>query len=159
VAPAEGTPLARATISGRAVEMTDIPVLGRRLEPGEVIAHNDVEWISVRADRVGRNTISDPERLLGKSPRRPIRAGEAVLSADLREPVLVEKNSIVTIRLQHPRMELTAQGRALDQGSAGDTIRVMNTKSKTVVNAEVAESGDVMVFAATLAGEIKEARK
>ncbi len=159
VSPAEGTPAARATISGRAVELADIPVLARRIEPGEVIKQRDIEWISTRADRLNRNTVRSPERLLGKSPRRPIRAGQQIKSADLRDPVLVEKNSMVTIRLESPRMVLTAQGRALDQGAAGDVIRVMNTKSKTIVDAAVTASGAVQVYAATLAGIAQEGPK
>lgn len=151
VAPASGAPLVRTAISGRAVEMTDVPALVRRVEPGEIINQRDVHWVSVRADRLTGNTIASQERLFGKSPRRPLRAGEPILASDLREPVLVEKNSIVTIRLETPRMVLTAEGRALDQGAAGDVVRVMNTHSKKIINATVEQSGDVRVYIASLA--------
>ncbi len=159
VAPAEGPHLARAAITGRAIEMTEIPVLARRIEAGEVIKQRDIEWISTRADRLSRNTVASQDRLLGKTPRRPMRPGEAILSADLRDPVLVEKNSMVTIRLESPRMVLTVQGRALDQGAAGDVIRVMNTKSKTIIDAAVTRSGVVQVYATTLAGIDQEGPK
>ena len=159
VAPAQDTPLVRAAISGRAVEMTEVPALVRRVEPGEVIGPEDLQWISVRADRLTRNTLADESRLLGKSPRRPIRAGQAVLGSDLREPIVVEKNSIVTIRLETPRMVLTAQGRSLDQGADGEVIRVMNTKSKKIVNATVGRNGEVRVTMATLAATRQEGQR
>jgi flagellar basal body P-ring formation protein FlgA len=159
VAPAEGPQLARTTITGRAVAMTEIPVLVRRIEPGEVIAARDIKWIPIRVDRLSRNVVASQERLLGKSPRRPLRPGERILSDDLREPLLVEKNSIVTIRLVNSRMVLTVKGRALDQGAADDVVRVMNTKSKQIISATVVKSGLVQVNATIMAGINLESRK
>lgn len=146
-APAEGSPLARVAVSGRAVTLTEIPVLRRNVTPGEVIGEQDIVWTSWRTDRLGRGIALDSGRLVGMSARRPLRAGEAVRLSDLRSPVLVPKNSLVTIRLATPRMVLTAQGKALEEGSDGDVIRVMNTKSNTVINAGVVEAGLVEVQA------------
>jgi flagellar basal body P-ring formation protein FlgA len=145
VAPASGTPLANATISGRVVTMTEVPVLRRRVEPGEVIHADDVEWSSVRTDRIGRDVIVDTANLIGMSPRRPVRPGDTILASDLRAPVVVAKNSLITIRLDTARMSLSAQGRALEPGSTGDVIRVMNTKSNKTINASVVDSGTVRV--------------
>lgn len=146
IAPAEGTTLARATITGRAVEMVEVPVLRRRLVPGDVIRERDIEWLSLRADRISRNAVRDTAELLGKSPRRPVRAGQPLLGNDLREPILVPKNSLVTIRLQTPRMILTAQGKAMEPGARGNVIRVVNTKSNMVISANVTDSGTVEVI-------------
>ena len=146
VAPAEGTPLVRITISGRATEMIEIPVLRRRMLPGEVIREDDITWQEVRADRLSRNVVLDPVNLLGMSPRRPVRAEKPVLGNELRQPLLVAKNSLVTIRLQTERMVLTARGRALEQGANGDVIRVVNTKSNQIISASVTGSGTVMVI-------------
>jgi len=150
VAPATGIPLAKANISGRVVAMTDVPVLRRRVEPGEVIRKGDIEWSSTRADRLGRDIIVDAQNLVGMSPRRPIRPGDTVLASELRAPVVVAKNSLITIRLDSPRISLSAQGRALEPGASGDVIRVMNTKSNKIINAAVVDSGTVRVVQTTL---------
>ena len=150
VAPATGIPLAKASISGRVVSMTDIPVLRRRMVPGDIIRNDDIEWTSTRADRLGRSVIIDAENLVGMSPRRPIRPGEAVRANELRAPIVVAKNSLITIRLDTARLSLTAQGRAMESGASGDVIRVMNTKSNKIINAAVVGSGTVRVVAATL---------
>ncbi len=146
IAPAEGTPLARVTISGRAIEMIEIPVLRRRLLPGEVIREGDIMWQDTRADRISRNVVLDPINLVGKSPRRPIRAESPVLGNELRQPLLVSRNSLVTIRLQTARMVLTARGRAMEPGAKGDVIRVVNTKSNQIISASVTASGTVEVM-------------
>ncbi len=146
VAPAEGTPLARVTISGRAIELIEVPVLRRRMMPGEVIGEGDITWQDARADRISRNVVLDPVNLVGKSPRRPIRAEKPVLGSELRQPLLVSRNSLVTIRLQTARMVLTARGRAMEAGARGDVIRVVNTKSNQIISASVTESGTVEVI-------------
>jgi len=155
LAPATGTPLAKATISGRAVTMTDVPVLRRRIEPGEVIRADDIEWTSARTDRLGRDVIVDAQDLVGKSPRRPMRPGDPLMGSELRAPVMVAKNSLITIRLETPRLSLTAQGRALEPGAAGDAIRVVNTKSNKIINATVIDSSTVSVESVTLTSAIE----
>ena len=60
-----------------------------------------------------------------------------------KTPIMVAKNSLVTVRLQNERMQLTVQGRALEDGAEGDVVRVMNTSSNTVVSAVVVDSGVV----------------
>ncbi len=150
IAPATGSPLAKAHISGRVVVMTEIPVLRRRMVPGDVIRIDDIEWSSTRADRIGRSVIVDAENLVGMSPRRPIRPGAAVRANELRAPVVVAKNSLITVRLNTARLSLTTQGRALESGASGDVIRVMNTKSNKIINAAVVGSGTVRVVLETM---------
>jgi len=145
VAPAAGEVKARLSITGRAVALTEVPVLKNGARPGEVIRERDIEWMSVQASRLTRTTVTDPGSLVGMTPRRPIRAQEVVRSTDLQAPVMVAKNSLVTIRLQTDRMQLTVQGRALEDGAEGDVVRVMNTKSNNVVSAVVIDSGAVEV--------------
>ncbi len=145
VAPAGATPLASATVTGRAEQMTEVPVLQRRMVPGEVITQSDIEWLRLGARRLAGNVVVDPVNLIGKSPRRPIRPDRPVRAADLREPVLVRKNSLVVLRLETERMVLTSQGRALQDGAGGQIIRVMNTKSNTIINGMVADRGVVRV--------------
>ena len=146
VAPAEGTPLARVTIFGRAIELIEVPVLRQRMLPGEVIRERDIAWQDARSDRISRNVVLDLVNLVGKSPRRPIRAQKPVLGSDLRQPVLISRNSLVTIRLQTARMVLTARGRAMEPGAKGDVIRVVNIKSNQIISASVTESGIVEVI-------------
>lgn len=156
MAPAEGMPEARAMVTGRAVEMAEVPVLRRRMGSNEIIRRGDIEWVTLRGDRLGRDAVRDPANLVGKSPRRSLRPGEPVRTGDLREPILVPKNSLVTIRLETPRMILTAQGRSLEPGAKGDAIRVMNTKSNKVINAVVTEPGAVVVVPEVAAAAVVE---
>lgn len=153
VAPASGEPQARLSITGRALALTEVPVLKNGLKPGEIIRERDIEWISLPANRLTRTTVVDTAALIGMTPRRPIRAQDVIRSTDLQMPVMVAKNSLVTIRLQTDRMQLTVQGRALDAGAEGDVVRVMNTQSNNVVSAVVVASGAVEVVLARITAQ------
>ncbi len=148
-APAYGEPLASLSVTGRAVELTEVPVLGRNVKPGQVIQARDIEWISVAANRLTRTTVTDVADMIGMSPRRPIRSQNLIRSTDLETPVLVTKNSLVTIRLQTERLQLTVQGRAMEEGAEGDVVRVMNTASNNIVNAVVVDEGSVVAVPAS----------
>lgn len=142
-APAVGVPVAKTTVRGRAIRIVEVPVLRRRIEAGEVIRSDDLEWINHRADRLMRNALLDSESIIGKSARRPIGAGLVLKTSELRTPEIVAKNSLVTIRLETERMVLTAQGRAMEAGTMGEAIQVMNTKSNSIISAEVVGQGIV----------------
>ena len=136
-APADDPAARRIRVTGRVHRVIDVPVLTRRVLAGEVIRERDVKWIAMRGDRLQRDTIQDPGALIGKSPRRGLRAGVPVRVSDVRLPVLVPRRSLVTITYRVRSMTLTARGRALEDGGAGDTVRVANIQSNTVVQAVV----------------------
>ncbi len=144
-APADDPAARRIRVTGREHRVIDGPVLTRRVLAGEVIRKRDVKWIAMRGDRLQRDTIQDSGALIGKSPRRGLRAGVPVRVSDVRLPVLVPRRSLVTIMYRVRSMTLTAQGRALEDGGAGDTVRVANTQSNTVVQAVVTGANRVSV--------------
>jgi flagella basal body P-ring formation protein FlgA len=134
-APAIGPAEATATISGRAFTMIDIPVPNRRIAPGDTITEADIAWISMPADRVALGVVTELADMMGKSPRRPLRAQQLVRAGDLVEAVAITKGSLVTVALEGGNMSLTVQGKALQNGAIGDTIRVVNTMSNRTLDA------------------------
>jgi flagella basal body P-ring formation protein FlgA len=135
----------RVIASGRIHPTVDVPVLRRVIGPGEVIRPADLEWASVREDRLRRDVVTDPNRLLGTTPRNRLRAGEPVREGETRPPVLVARNAQVAIVLEHGPMRLTVLGRALEDGARGETIRVINQQSRATVEAVVTGADTVTV--------------
>lgn len=133
----------RLALNGRAHETAPVPVLRRMIGSGEVIRKDDLELVRIREDRVGRDIVIDPQRLVGMTPRGRLRAGEPIRDGDIRAPIVVARNSTVTIVLQTGSMTLTAQGRASEDGAKGDSIRVVNLQSKKTIEAVV--SGNDLV--------------
>lgn len=119
VAPAEGPEQGRTAISGRAAAIVEVPVLTRRIKPGEVITASDIGYTEVRMNRIGAELLRDADELVGQTPRRQISADTPVRARDLQQPQVVAKGALVTMVLQHKSMMLTAQGKALREGPTG----------------------------------------
>lgn len=148
---AEAPARPRVSVSGRIHRIIEVPTLIRRMSAGDVIGKEDIEWVTMRTDRVGRNVVTDINRILGMTPTRTLIAGKALMNGEVRAPQIVAKNSIVIMLLKTPHMVLTSKGRALDHGAKGEVIKVMNTQSKTVIEGEVTASGTVEVSIANFA--------
>lgn len=142
-APAGSPTALRQRINGHVFQIARIPVLNRAIARGDVISESDVEWSDVRVEAVRRDIITDISQLVGQEPRMQVRQGVPVRLTDVRRPVLVPRNSTVTMSLKTPFMSLTVQGKANEEGGKGDIIHVTNLQSKRVVEAVVDGPGSV----------------
>ncbi|NQV83381.1 MAG: flagellar basal body P-ring formation protein FlgA [Rhodospirillales bacterium] len=136
-APANDPRAQRHRITGRLHKMTEVPVLNRPVLSKEVVSKRDIEWIRVRSDRLRRNVIVNADNLIGMAAKRGLRSGTPLQTSFVQRPILVAKGSLVTIYLNVPKMSLTAQGKALENGSDGDTVQIANTRSNKIIEAVV----------------------
>jgi flagella basal body P-ring formation protein FlgA len=132
-------------ISGTIDAVRLIPMLNRIIAPGEVISEHDISWRKVPAKRIGHNTIVTSRHLIGQTVRRALPASKVIRANDIAAPIAIEKGSMVQMNYQSGRLLLSMQGRALEDGGIGDTIRLMNPKSKKTVFAKVHSKGFVTV--------------
>ena len=105
----------------------------------------DIDYIDMRSPDITSSMMTEASNLIGLTPRRGIEAMKPLTASDVRMPVIVKKGDLVTMVLQSSVLSLTVQGRALDNGSAGDAIHVMNSSSKQVVDAIVTGSQTVSI--------------
>lgn len=132
-------------VKGRVDAVSEIPVLTRRIMRGNNISNRDITWIKVRTTRLQRDMITDHGDLIGMTAKRTIAANQPIRTSEIRRPLMVEKGSSVTIALTTALMQLTTKGRALEDGSKGDIIRVSNLQTKTVIEAEITGPGTARV--------------
>ena len=144
-APAGSTMAQRARVSGRVHKMIAVPVPKRPISKGEILRADDLETARLKMDQAPVDIAAERDALVGKAAVRGLRAGHPVFSRDVERPVLVTKDSLVTLILQASHMRLTARGKALDAGSQGDVIRIVNDQSKQVVEGTVVAAGQVAV--------------
>ncbi|MHA1597399.1 MAG: flagellar basal body P-ring formation chaperone FlgA [Alphaproteobacteria bacterium] len=145
IAPANGPISSRTRITGQVVKMLDVPVLKSRVGKDQIIRPDDIKWIEVRAKRIQNDIVTDVDELIGMTSRRGLRPDTPIQISDIQRPLLVKKGGLVTMVLKTPAMILTSQGRALDNGSDGDLIRITNTQSNKTVQAVVTRTGQVRV--------------
>ena len=126
MAPANNPRAIRHRITGRLHKMTEVPVLARKILGKEVISQRDIKWIRIRSDRLRRDTILSANDLIGMAAKRGLRPERPLHTSVVQRPVLVSKGSLVTVSLVAPKMTLTTRGKALQNGSDGETVRIVN---------------------------------
>lgn len=131
-------PTVRLPVSGRAYGVVQVPVLSRRIVPGDTITASDIDWQDVRAEQTGSDIAATDAQLIGMTPKRGVPVSQPVRLRDLQSPRLIDKGALVTITLATANLSLSVQGKALQDGGKGDVIRVVNTQSNRVVEATVA---------------------
>ncbi|MEO1028021.1 MAG: flagellar basal body P-ring formation chaperone FlgA [Pseudomonadota bacterium] len=104
------------------------------IRAGEVISSQNTE--------PGEDGLSvEDQALLGKELKRTVYAGKQILAENTRAPRLIARNQLVTVKYQAGGLEITLTGRAMADAGAGDTIAVMNTSSRKLINGFVTSDG------------------
>ncbi|HUW17771.1 MAG TPA: flagellar basal body P-ring formation chaperone FlgA [Sedimentisphaerales bacterium] len=108
---------------------------------------------AVSADNVKvEETLSDRPEPAGWRPpyglvaKRPIAAGTVIcpnMTARSKPQIVLKRNETVVIRIDMPGFLVTAVGKAVQDGCAGDYIKVRNIDSKRIILARVNEDGTV----------------
>ena len=145
VAPSGNRATRPVRVSGRLHDVTEVPVLAQRVMRGQVISAGDVEWQKTRTERLPANAVLDADGLIGLTPKRTLQPGQPVRVSEVQRPVIVPKGGLVTLVLTTSGMQLTARGRALEDGGEGDVIRVANAHSRTLVEGVVTSAGQVLI--------------
>ena len=89
------------------------------------------------------------DRAVGMQARRQLRAGQALKTADLAKPDLVTRDQTVTLVYESTGLYLTIRGKALEGGTEGDVVSVLNLQSKRTVTGTVIGRGQVSISVAT----------
>lgn len=133
-------------VQGKVYRVVDVPVLVRPIGVGEVIRARDIEMVRLKSEQVGATHVNDPDKLVDKSAKRVLPAGQPIKVGDITMPLLVAKNSMVNVRIASSRLNITMQGKSMDDGAEGDTVRVVNTRSNKIVHGTVNGRGEVVVM-------------
>lgn len=138
---------ARTDLSGIAEPELMVPVAVRPLAPGETIRKADLDWNPMPLRRVNRTMITDLSMLIGMEPVRMLRQGQPLRLSDVRRPILVAKGALVTMTMRRGNMLLSATGKAMQDGSNGDIVRLQNIATGRTIEARVEGADRVSVLA------------
>lgn len=134
--------------TGTAIETVEAAVLARTIERNEVLKSSDVTVERRPKAEVGGDAASR-DRAVGMQARRQLRAGQAIRVADLVKPDLVQRDQNVTLIYESPGLYLTVRGKAIEGGTEGDVVNVMNLQSKRTISGVVTGRGQVSITVAT----------
>lgn len=121
--------------------LADSVVATRTIRAKALISKDDLTLVS--ADLPG--AIDDPSLVVGQEARVSIYAGKPVRDDDIGPPTLVQRNQLVTLIYLTGGLSISTEGRALDRGSQGEVLRVMNIGSRNTVTGRVGPDGAIYV--------------
>ena len=119
-------------------------MLTRPVKKGEVLKESDFVLRSIRVNRAGIYA-SRASQALGRSLRKNLSQGEAIVLNLLAEVPIIERGKSVTILVQSAGITVKAKGEALESGILGDAIKVRNLASKAVLTAVIVTNDTVEV--------------
>jgi flagella basal body P-ring formation protein FlgA len=118
-------------------------IYARNISSGDILGADDLEWSS---DAVAPSDgIADPEAAIGKSARHALRAGAAAAVHDLVSPKVIKRDDLIAVVFEDEGISLTLQGKAMADASVGDTLAVINSQSKKVLEAVCVAPGQAVV--------------
>jgi flagellar basal body P-ring formation protein FlgA len=148
VANENNTLPARLRFTGSVIETVETAVLTRSVERNDVLKSSDVVTerrpkVEVGGDAAVRN------RAVGMQMRRQLHAGQPIKVTDLAKPDLVQRDENVTLIYESTGLYLTVRGKAMEGGTEGDVVNVLNLQSKRTVSGVVIGRGQVAISVAT----------
>ncbi len=101
----------------------------QNLRAGSVLHASDLI-----VDGDGANPL---DMFVGMELKRAVYAGKLVTPNDVGPATAIQRNAIVTLEFARGPLLITTEGRALDAGAVGDSVRIMNLNSKIILSAVV----------------------
>ncbi len=143
--PGDAAPRATQRYTGYAIETLPVAVPVRPLARGEVVRTADVAIERRPKAEFRDDAPAAGGEAVGLAVRHPVRAGQPLRVTDMMKPELVQRNEAVTLVFEVPGLTLTVRGKAVEAGSEGDVINVLNIQSKRTVQGTVVGPARVVV--------------
>ena len=130
--------------TGIAVETIEAAVLTRSVEHNDVLKASDVITERRPKAEVGGDAATR-SHAVGMQMRKQLRAGQALRTVDLAKPDLVQRDDNVTLIYETAGLYLTVRGKAVESGTEGDTVSVLNLQSTRTVSGIVVGRDQVAI--------------
>ncbi len=131
-----GTRLGKNVAAGQIIQTTDLAesrqvvVASSNLSTGQVLKPELLKLERLDAEKINRTHLFDLSGLEGSELMRPIRAGEAIRTGDLRPALLVKKGDSVMFMIGRPtEFMITVKVEALQDGRLNEQIKLRNPES------------------------------
>ncbi|RKF19619.1 flagella basal body P-ring formation protein FlgA [Alginatibacterium sediminis] len=117
-------------------------VVREHIAEGQLLSSSNIKREYLAESKVRGDYYQDIEGLEGARVKRKLRPGQLIKSRDL---CIVCEGDPITIEVVGTGLSISTDGTALNDGTIGDRIRVINNKSQRKINAFVVASGLVKI--------------
>ena len=119
-------------------------VATQTIERGDIILPEQI-GLAEEEMRVSNRALTAKKDVIGKEAVRTLRAGRPIYARYVRIPPDAKQGEDIVLRFETRGIVLEGLGRAMEDGQAGQNIRVLSYASNSVINGTVLESGIVIV--------------
>jgi flagella basal body P-ring formation protein FlgA len=122
----------------------DYIVSRQRIAAGEVIKAPMLELKRGPLERLPKGSVFESGQIVGRQASRALSRGMVLTRNHFREPWLVQRNQRVVLQAQGAGFTISRDGKALDNGSLGSTVRVVGDDGK-LLNAQVVGQNELLL--------------
>lgn len=122
-----------ADVSRRVLALVTVKAVSR----GEAFTRDDVEVREVYLQDGKAEPLTEPEQVAGRESIAQLKVGSVVLASNVRSPVVVRRNELITVQCVAGALVIRMQARAMEDGVMDETIRLKSDKSPETFAAKV----------------------
>lgn len=117
----------------------------RPLRRGTILTAADVQLRPLEKEAAPDEFVQDVQAVLGQEVAGGVMRDEPLRASDVQSPTLVRRSDLVEVHVLGGSIIVRTNGRALDEGAAGDLIRVQTERPRRQLMARVAGPGLVEI--------------
>ena len=117
----------------------------RDLKRGERISKEDLYFVKRNISHISSKILTDMNRIIGLMAKHNVKKDTGLKEWMFEKFPIVDKGDIVTILAESGDIKVTAPGRVLMKGYAGELVKVQNLMSKKEIYAKVVNGSMVAV--------------
>ncbi|WP_244473538.1 flagellar basal body P-ring formation chaperone FlgA [Rhizobium sp. Leaf262] len=114
--------------------------------PGDIITRERVTEVAVTNPNLAPGYAESIQTVVGKVSKRTLVAGRTIPVGDLRDPFAVQRGATIRITYNMGGMNLSASGTAIEDGMAGEVVRVRNRDTGVTISGMAMQDGTVEVL-------------
>lgn len=123
----------------------DVVVVTQALKRGDILSQANVTTQRTDVALLKAGFITNPEEAIGKQVQHNLIQGTPLNNKDLVKATIIKRGDSVIIISENPKMLIQMPGIAMSDAFEGQNIRVKNTSSGRIINANAIKSGVVAV--------------
>ena len=112
---------------------------------GDKFTRANIGLLRTPSSKLTNGCFRQLDPVLGRTASMPLTPGTVIRVNDIYDPPVIQHGSIVEGIVDEGNIELTVDVRAIEDGKAGDTIRLENTETHKVLRGKVIDEKKVLI--------------
>jgi len=135
----------KVKISGWVDIFQPVVCASRNIKRGERISKDDLYFVKRNMSHLSSKVLTDMNKIIGLMAKHNVKADTSLKEWMFVKFPIVDKGDIVTILAESGDLKVTAPGKILMKGYAGELVKVQNLMSKKEIYAKVVNGSMVAV--------------